>query len=252
MSGAGPLCFAPAGDISDKLQKKLASIKVISFDLDETLWPLSPTIENAEATLFQWLQQNTPRITDQYTQSQILEQRRQLIADNPELRGDVSYLRKLSLSNLFKEFSYEAETVDQAYKVFVKARSEVSLFEGVLPLLDFLRTHYRLAAITNGNADLVIAGVAQLFVDVQYATLDNPAKPDAAMFLRCADNLGVRPDEILHVGDNPVTDVYGGNEAGVMTAWFNPHRQSWPSDLDAGDIELTSLSELTRYLPGAD
>ena len=35
--------------------------RVISFDLDDTLWPVAPVIEGAERTLFAWLETRHPQ-----------------------------------------------------------------------------------------------------------------------------------------------------------------------------------------------
>ena len=36
-------------------------IQAISLDLDDTLWPVWPTIERAERALHDWLQRHAPR-----------------------------------------------------------------------------------------------------------------------------------------------------------------------------------------------
>ena len=38
----------------------IARIKAISLDLDDTLWPIWPTIERAEKALHEWLVTNAP------------------------------------------------------------------------------------------------------------------------------------------------------------------------------------------------
>ena len=50
-------------------------IKVLSFDLDDTLWPCYPTIKRAEKKLYQWLSENQPVITHQYSAEQLREKR---------------------------------------------------------------------------------------------------------------------------------------------------------------------------------
>lgn len=234
----------------EQLQQSLNRIEVISFDLDETLWPLESVIEKAEATLYQWMQANTPRVTDSCSPPQLLEMRKRLAAEQPALQGDVTRMRKHALQAVFSEFGYSTELVDKAFDVFFVARSQVTLYNGARELLERLKGHYKLAALTNGNADLSIVGIDHLFDDIQLASLENPAKPDPAMFVRCAANLGVDTRAILHVGDNPQTDVGGGINAGTMTVWFNQQHESWPDQLPCADIELASLNQLELYLPG--
>ncbi len=235
------------------VQAQLSCVEVISFDLDDTLWPLESVLLAAEQTQYEWLERHTPEITEKFSSDSLFEWRRELLAGKPELRGDVTAMRTYSLLQLFNSFGYstaDAESMtDALFQVFYRARSQVTLFDGALTCLQQLKQGYRLAAITNGNADLEIAGVAHLFDDARFATLKSPAKPDAYMFNQTATALGVEPRQILHVGDNPETDVGGGQQAGTLTAWFNPNGITWPADLSEPTIELSCLEDLLACLP---
>ncbi len=43
-----------------------SQVRIIAFDLDDTLWPCMPTINRAEDILYQWLARFYPRITEGY------------------------------------------------------------------------------------------------------------------------------------------------------------------------------------------
>lgn len=236
-----------------QIKQKLADVEVVSFDLDDTLWPLESVLLAAEQTQYEWLEQHTPEITERFSAESLLEWRRQIIQTKPELRGDVTAMRTYSLMQLFDSFGYSnakaKSLTDEVFQVFYHARSQVTLFDGAMDCLVRLKQKYRLAAITNGNADLEIAGVAHLFDDARFATLDSPAKPDAYMFRQTAQALGCDTNQILHVGDNPQTDVGGGQQAGTLTAWYNPTGDSWPPDLEKPSIVLTNLEGLVCHLP---
>ena len=50
------------------------SIKVVAFDLDDTLWDMKPTLIRAERVLGKWLAENCPNLTyDVETMRQIRE-----------------------------------------------------------------------------------------------------------------------------------------------------------------------------------
>jgi len=132
------------------------------------------------------------------------------------------------------------------------------LYEGTHELLQMLKGSHKLAAITNGNADLQLIGIAHYFDDIQRATLSNPPKPASDMFDACCRNLGIASAELLHVGDNPETDVIGGHLAGALTVWFNQSGEPWPEHLNSPDVcsadfrgpdfEVSSLPELQALL----
>lgn len=68
------------------------------------------------------------------------------------------------------------------------------------------------------------------------------AKPSPSIFLHAADALGVRPDQILHVGDEPVADVAAARRAGFHAVLLGPSAQ--PSTPDA----VRSLRQLEPWL----
>ena len=73
-------------------------IKAISFDLDDTLWPVWPAIERAEATLLQWLADHAPATAARYPTTLALRTLRgQLEAERPDLLHDLSALRRESI-----------------------------------------------------------------------------------------------------------------------------------------------------------
>ena len=62
---------------------------------------------------------------------------------------------------------------------------------------------YRLFAISNGNADLAVIGLAQYFEASLTARDAGMLKPDPRIFAMLLDRAGLRADEAVHVGDDP-------------------------------------------------
>jgi 2-haloacid dehalogenase/putative hydrolase of the HAD superfamily len=73
-------------------------------------------------------------------------------------------------------------------------------------------------------------------------------KPGGAMFARALDELGLRADEVLHVGDSWRADIAGAHAAGIRAAWINPGGRARPDQTPIG-YELSGIAELTR-IPG--
>lgn len=204
------------------------AIRAISFDLDDTLWECQPVIKQAEAKLYGWLQQHAPRISDVYSSEQMRERRIQLAQQQPSLQHDLSELRRISLRQHADEAGYACEPlVSEAFEVFIAARNEVVLFEDVLPVLERLRQNYPLVALTNGNADIKRIGIDHLFQDSISAEDVTLGKPDPEMFELACQRLNIQPSELLHVGDDPLRDVMGAQQAGVQALWVNRFGSSW-------------------------
>jgi len=69
-------------------------------------------------------------------------------------------------------------------------------------------------------------------------------KPSALIFRAALERLGLRPDEVLHVGDSDVDDVQGAKAAGLRAAWVNRDGRARRPDVPAPDFEIRDLSEL--------
>ncbi len=222
----------------------LGDIKAISFDLDDTFWDCAPAIIAAEEALYRWFAAETPRIAKAHSPESLVEQRVAVGKELPHLWTDVTALRVESIRRLLLSHRYDPDIADTAFAVFYRARSNVRLYDGVVDMLDALQNKFRLAAITNGNADLEQIGIKHYFEDIQAASLDNPPKPDAYMFNRCLNLFKLPPSALLHVGDNPETDVGGGHNAGVQTLWFNQHGDPWPDVIDEPHHVVGSIADM--------
>lgn len=222
----------------------LSNIKVVSFDLDDTLWDCAPAIEAAEQALFAWHQQVTPAIVKAHDPESLQAFRTSIRAEFPELQGCVTASRLAGLRRLLAEFGYPEKLAEEGFTVFHRARSDVQLYYGAIELLSALQQDYRLAAITNGNADLQSIGIAKFFDSIYAADLTMPAKPAPEMFQLCLKDMNVPASALLHIGDNPVTDIVGGHNAGVQTLWFNQYNARWPDHLKVPHHQAQSLTEI--------
>ena len=224
------------------------AIRVVSFDLDDTFWDCAPAIVNAEQALYEWHHANTPRITEAHDAQSLSRYRTGIREQYPHLAGCVTAIRLQGLRDLLTDFGYPQEMAEPAFELFYRVRSEVVIYPQVMELLHDLTGRYKVAAITNGNADLEYIGIAHLFDKILSADLQFKAKPHRDMFQRCFEHFDVRADQVLHVGDNPVTDVVGGIEAGVQTLWFNQHDSQWPAELPKPHFQAESIAQILQFL----
>ena len=101
------------------------NIRCITFDLDDTLWPVKPVILKAEQALYQWLCEHYPRVTDTYTVQQLTQQRVTLTMRYPDISHDVSLLRWQFLAELAEQFDYPDSLADQVPRGARAARSPI-------------------------------------------------------------------------------------------------------------------------------
>lgn len=224
------------------------SIRLITIDLDDTLWPCMPTIMHAEQTSYDWLSRHLPRITERYSMEQLRDKRRALMQSRPTLRNDMSEARRAHFRELADELDYDQDWVEEGFQVFLNARQRVTLYDDVMPALSRLADHYRLLALTNGNADIRRTGLGGIFQGQLSAADVQAAKPDPAMFVEAMSQQGVGRDETLHVGDHPVHDICGARAAGVRSVWVNRAGADWTEDGFRADFEVADLAGLVDLL----
>jgi len=225
-------------------------IRCITFDVDDTLWACEPVIRRAEAALYTWLTAHYPRIPATYSLEDMRAQRKALLAERADLRHDMTALRRQWITRLADEMGYRRDMVEPAVAYFRHQRNQVQLFEAAAPLLERLREDYTVGVITNGNAQLDRIGVEHLFDFVMYSAEIGVPKPAPGIFEAALRRAGVRPEQTIHVGDDPERDILGAAGVGMGTIWYNPSGVDWPLPGGAPDAEIGALAELEDVLCG--
>ena len=226
----------------------LSDVRAIAFDLDNTLWDVEPVLVRAETRLAEWLQRHCPRIAAGLSVADMRRAREQLAAREPHNAHDLTYLRLTALTAHAREHGYDERIAGDAFEVFIAARNEVELFADVRPALARLRLRYRLASLSNGNADLARIGLHQLFAVSLNARQIGAAKPERRCFECLAQQLALRGEEILYVGDDPLLDVAAAREAGLRSAWMNRGACAWPAELAPAELVVRDCAELAASL----
>lgn len=223
-------------------RSKQLPVKVLSFDLDDTLWPLKPTLERAEKQTYEWLQQHAPKICNLLSVDGITEYRQQFFAQHASEHHQISALRIRCYHQLASQSGYSQEhaasIAAQAFTVFIKLRQQVRYFDHAQSTLETLSQRYLLGAITNGNADLNHMSIGHLFGFCVSAEQAACSKPEAAIFKLAQQQASncvseqLLAQQIVHIGDGLLFDIFGANAAGFKTVWFNHDDQITPK---AGD-----------------
>lgn len=226
----------------------LNDVRAVAFDLDNTLWDVEPVLVRAEARLLEWLHRHCPRIPEQVSLEDMRAARAQLAQAEPHNAHDVTYLRLTGLERHARECGYGEEVAARAFEVFLAARCEVQILPDVRPGLARLGRAYRLASLSNGNADLGRIGLEGAFAVSLNARQIGAAKPDRRCFERLASELGLDTRNIVYVGDDPWLDVAAAQGAGCRSAWMNRGGRPWPGELAPADLSVRDCGELAALL----
>jgi HAD superfamily hydrolase (TIGR01509 family) len=111
-----------------------------------------------------------------------------------------------------------------------------------------------LGLVTNGDeatqtVKLDALGITDAFDTHVFVDPRNgvPPKPDAAPFEKALTELGVTPDDALHVGDSLRADVAGANALSIDSVWV-PHEERAIESTPEPTHTLTSLAEFPELL----
>lgn len=224
------------------------AVRALSFDLDDTLWEVEPVLVRAEAVLGEWLATRYPALAALHTPDNARAVRQSVAVQHPERAHDLSWIRTESLRRLAVAGALHPRIADEAFGVFHAARNAVEPYPEVPQALAVLASRYPLYALSNGNADIRRTPLAAHFKLGVSAGEAGAAKPDRRIFDHLFERIGQVPADVVHVGDDPVTDVEGARLAGCRTVWINRKGTSWPSHLAPPDARITDLGGLLQLL----
>ena len=223
-------------------------VKAITLDLDDTLWPIWPTIARAEAALQEWLRHRAPQtaqlLADDLQRHRL---RQEVMTQQPDLQHQLSAIRTEMIRRALAASREDEGLAEAAYAVFFEARQQVRLFEDAAPALAFLAQRYPLVALSNGNADVERIGLGAYFRAAISAEAFGIGKPDPAIFEAGAAAAGVAAHEVLHIGDDASLDVLGALACGMQTVWVNREDHLWPHPQQPHET-VSNLHELTELL----
>lgn len=205
-------------------------IKTITFDLDDTLWDLAPTLQAAERSTFIWLSQQLPEFGSRFTPQSFSHFRQQIYQQHPHLQHQISELRRVAVTEALRQAglteSHARALSEQAFTHFIAARHEIELFNEVIPLLKALKPRYQLGVLTNGNADINRLMTIKPFFDFSFSAEQiNSSKPAPELFSAALTHSNCQPEQLIHIGDHFEHDIQGAINSGCHAIWFNPMKK---------------------------
>ncbi len=120
-------------------------------------------------------------------------------------------------------------------------------------LVKGLKGRVKQYAVTNGtkvaqDKKLNKSGLIDLFDDVFISEDIGVEKPDVKFFEHVWDVIGsYERDEVIIIGDSLTSDMKGGNNAGILSCWYNPKGLKNTNCVKL-DYEIQNLQEILSIL----
>jgi putative hydrolase of the HAD superfamily len=103
--------------------------------------------------------------------------------------------------------------------------NRLELYPEVREVLDELRPHYRLAALSDAQTawavpEMRMVGLDGYFYPIVISGDLGYRKPDPRMFTLALGRMHLLPEETVFVGNDMYRDIYGARQAGMRTVFF--------------------------------
>lgn len=229
----------------------MKNIKYILWDIDGTLLDFDFAEEEAIRTCFRDF-----KLGD--CNNQMIERYKEINKKYWQRleKGEIS--KKEVLEGRFYEFfsNYGLEVsiaseFNKAYQIYLG--NIVRYNKHAQEIIQALKGKYLQFATTNGTAiaqhmKLAKSGLEQIFDDIFISEEMGVEKPSIKYFEKVFEKIGSNNrKEYLIIGDSLTSDMQGGNNAGIMTCWFNPKGKNKDKNVEI-DFEIADLKELVGIL----
>lgn len=227
------------------------SIKLITFDLDDTLWDNLPIIVEAESDMVKWLEERVPTFPQTYRES-ARRYRSQVVQTRPQIQYDMNKIRLSVLERVLHDCIGNKDEAHElalsALCIFHGRRNRFLLMDHADEVLLALSNKYSLASVTNGTSDIRKSPLGKYFDLSLSATDVQASKPNPLMFLTVLYQMDVKPHESVHVGDHPVDDIECAAKIGMHAIQF--HTSSRGRQRDVSE-HATCVVNCLRDVPQA-
>ena len=240
------------------------TIKAVIFDIDNTLYNYDAAHASAFQAVSDYVCRNFVLSEAAFLEGYQSSQDEQLIRAGATCAAIHNRLLRcqIFLERLGRPIAYAPKMAGLYWSVFLDAMRP---FPDLYPCFTELkRVGYRVGIGTNMTADYQYAKLRRLelldYIDFLVTSEEvNAEKPDAKLFLRCAEKAGCPPGECVFVGDSLRHDVEGAKNAGMWAVWIPIHPDAARSGIygeapsetrtETADIPLLrSLAELPALL----
>lgn len=238
-------------DGRDRLERTLASRRLVLFDLDDTLCDYTLARSRRLARAFG----DAFTVSEQAPPDDLTEVIARSIAMNPH---GVDHF-----PDLLAAYGLTAPAIAAAQEWYRANRfHDLAFFAATTRALAAVRSQpgvagRRVGIVTNGPAEVQRAkvellGVAALVHFIVISGEFGVEKPDPAIFreaLRLAD---ATADEAVYVGDSAEHDVAGARAAGLAVVWVNRDGGPWTGVGARPDIEVRGIGEIAQAITTGD
>lgn len=199
-------------------------IKNILFELDDTLLDFKRSEAQAVTEALESMGVCVTEYTfSRYSEYNLSQWKR---LEKGEITRQEVKLNRYRL--LFNELGLDLSPRQATQLYEKKLASSFYFVAGARELLERMSADYDLYLVSNGtkkvqDSRLALSGISKYFKQIFISEDVGSDKPSRDFFDFCFSKItAFKKDETVIVGDSLTSDILGGINAGIKTAWFNP------------------------------
>lgn len=222
-------------------------IKVIAFDLDDTLYPEKEYVFSGFKAV-----------------SELVKKRLGVEDFYPELVETFNESEKKKTFNVtLKRFGikYDEFLIQNMVNCYRTHFPDIKVYDDVISTLDYLRREYHLALITDGYLQaqknkVKALNIERLFERIIYADEygKNCWKPSSLPYHLVMEYFSAKGDECVYIGDNMEKDFIAPNKMDWLTIQIKSKNRQCTTNIDddsyRSKIRINTLKELKIILEG--
>jgi putative hydrolase of the HAD superfamily len=223
--------------------------KAIFFDWDHTLWDHD---RNAREVLLDLVDEFKLTSNFESDQNNIWNSfnvlNNQLWDDYQSKKITQMELRETRFKLFFSQLGYEGDPQKFSSEFLYRTPRKKHLMGGAFEMIEELAQKYPLFILTNGFDDIQFVkveacGLKHCFQEIITSQQVGTQKPDIKFFEYALRRAGCLAHEAVMVGDHPIADIQGAENAGIKSIHLNLNR------LDSmAQIQIKHLTELRSHL----
>ncbi len=231
----------------------MSELKAVFFDVKGTLW-------DKDACDRQALEIVLPRYMERLPEDDVtavIRRYNAVLLSLPEKRH-LRERRPMSRTHRFQALldSYDARSeklareMARTYDTTRRLTMRQFVRRDAVPVLSALRKQgLQTGVLMDGSPAvqrhlLETLGLAPHLDHCVMAEVEGFRKPDVRLFRRTLKMLDAEAEQMLYVGDSPLTDILGAARAGIPTVWFQSGYRRMPRNFPAPDFTVRRLSDI--------
>ena len=231
----------------------MVSLKVVCFDLDDTICDLWDGHQKARLTIIDKLSSESDYPRDAVARVYDIEWAiiKQDYMEMVSKGLDERDIREKLIKSVLEVIGLEASAGDYARLFGTETLKELYIFPDARTVMDTLGKKYRLTMITNGASVWQRAKIEKLQIEDYFEEIIVSGelghhKPSSKIFEEMTRRTQVDASEIIYIGNNYPKDIIGAKESGWKAVWVK--RNDEERDESVPDYVINELSELLNIL----